>query len=452
MRDTEILILDEATSNLDYKTRSSVMKSIHKWRKGKTTIIITHDITQIKPENFVYILENGRLAQSGIRSSLEGEHGLFRSFLRASSREANDQREGLVDIVFPNIDSDTYGRRGESPSETNGAREDIVEISNDIELTELSRFQSPRSRKRSSGTGKLQLLPEASLQGSLSLLESSRKFRKAGRMKPSLYRIMGTVWPSLTLGYRLLLIFGFIAAMFHGLSTPLFSFSLARLLLSFFDTTNSPSESRKWSLLVLAIAALDGINSYIMHYLLESCGQAWIDYVRVRAFSRVLRQPIAWFDWNKASLITEHLGKDAEEMRSLLGRFAGYVFVAAVMMVFGVTWSFLQSWELTLVGLAIAPVMYGITRGFSWVSGKWEEKANDAASHIGDIFEETVSNIRTVRALSLEEYFREKLLRATRAAMGIGIQRAVYAGIGFGLTDSTILFATGMFCPYLLIP
>ena len=107
MRDTEILILDEATSNLDYKTRSSVMKSIHKWRKGKTTIIITHDITQIKPENFVYILENGRLAQSGVRSSLEGEHGLFRSFLRASSREANDQREGLVDIVFPNIDSDT---------------------------------------------------------------------------------------------------------------------------------------------------------------------------------------------------------------------------------------------------------------------------------------------------------------------------------------------------------
>jgi len=425
------------------------MKSIHRWRKGKTTIIITHDISQIKPENFVYVLENGRLAQLGVRSSLEGKHGLFRSFLRASSRETDDRKDGLVDILFPDMASDAYGRRGESTLETNGAQEDIVETTNGIELTELARFQSTGPRKRSSSAGKPQLTePEASLQRSLSLLESSKKFRKVGGMKPSLCRIMDTVWPSLTLGYRVLLIFGFIAAMFHGLSTPLFSFFLARLLLSFFDATNPPSESRKWSLLVLAIAALDGINSYIMHYLLESCGQAWIDHVRIRAFSRILCQPLTWFDGNKVSSITEHLGKDAEEMRNLLGRFAGYVFVAAVMMVFGVAWSFLQSWELTLVGLAIAPVMYGITRGFSRVSGKWEEKANDATSLIGDIFEETVSNIRTVRALSLEEYFTGKFLRSTRAAVGIGIKRAVYGGIGFGLTDSTILFATGMFCSY----
>ncbi|PWW74978.1 P-loop containing nucleoside triphosphate hydrolase protein [Tuber magnatum] len=317
LRDTEILILDEATSNLDYKTRSSVMESIHEWRKGKTTIIITHDLTQIEPENFVCILEDGRLAQSGVRSALEGKHGLFRSFLKVSCRGTDEEKE-----------------------------EDTVEISNDIELTELSALQFAGARKRSS------------------------------------------------------------SAMFHGLSTPLFSFPLARLLLSFFDTAGPPSEPRKWSLLVLAIAALDGLNSYVMHYLLESCGQAWIDYVRIRAFSRILCQPLTWFDGHKVSSITENLEKDAEEMRNLLGRFAGYAFVAAVMMVFG--------------------------------------KGNDAASRIGIIFEETVSNIKAVRVLSLEEYFRGKFLRATRAAVGIGIQRAVYAGIGFGLTDSAILFATAL--------
>ncbi|CAZ81089.1 unnamed protein product [Tuber melanosporum] len=325
LRDTEILILDEATSNLDHKTGSSVMESIHEWRKGKTTIIITHDITQIKPENYVFILEDGRLVQSGVRSSIEDRHGLFQSFLKASSREANRGKE---------------------------------EISNDMELTELPSFQSPPSRNRSSS------------------------------------------------GYRILLIFGFIAAMFHGISTPLFSFFLARLLLSFFDTTNTPLESRKWSILVLAIAGLDGINSYIMHYLLESCGQAWIDYVRIRAFSRILCQPLTWFDGHEASSITEHLGKNAEEMRNLLGRFAGYAFVATVMMISG--------------------------------------KGNDATSRIGNIFEETVSNIRTVRALSLEGYFGGKFLKATRAAVGIGIRRAIYAGIGFGVADSTILFATAL--------
>ncbi|KAG0637482.1 P-loop containing nucleoside triphosphate hydrolase protein [Tuber brumale] len=337
LRDTEILILDEATSNLDHKTRSSVMESIHEWRKGKTTIIITHDITQIKPENYVFILEDGRLAQSGIRCSIEGRHGLLQSFLKTSYREANDEKECVGDILSPDRIPDMYGRGGKSPPETNGAQEDTVEISS----------------------------------------------------------------------YRVLLIFGFIAAMFHGLSTPLFSFSLARLLLSFFDTTNPPSESRKWSLLVLAIAGLDGINSYVMHCLLESCGQAWIDYVRIRVFSRILCQPLTWFDGHEVSSITEHLGKNAEEMRNLLGRFAGYAFVAAVMMISG-------------------------------------GKGNDATSRIGNIFEETVSNIWTVRALSLEEYFGGKFLKATRAAVRIGIRRAIYAGIGFGLADSTILFATAL--------
>ncbi|KAG0124731.1 P-loop containing nucleoside triphosphate hydrolase protein [Tuber indicum] len=430
LRDTEILILDEATSNLDHKTGSSVMKSIHEWRKGKTTIIITHDITQIKPENYVFILEDGRLVQSGVRSSIEDRHGLFQSFLKAPPREANRENGGVGDILSPDRVPDMYGMGGESSPEASGAREDTIEISNGIELTELPSFQSPPSRNRSSSGARKTQLPE--------------KFQRVGGMRPSLYRIMGTVWPSLTLGYRILLIFGFIAAMLHGISTPLFSFFLARLLLSFFDTTNPPLESRKWSLLVLAIAGLDGINSYIMHYLLESCGQAWIDYVRIRAFSRILCQPLTWYDGHEASSITEHLGKNAEEMRNLLGRFAGYAFVATVMMISGVTWSFSQSWELTLVGLTIAPVMYGITRGFSWVSGKWEEKGNDATSRIGNIFEETVSNIRTVRALSLEGYFGGKFLKATRAAVGIGIRRAIYAGIGFGLADSTILFATAL--------
>ncbi|RPB05319.1 P-loop containing nucleoside triphosphate hydrolase protein [Choiromyces venosus 120613-1] len=446
LRDTEILILDEATSNLDYKTRSSVMGSIRRWRKGKTTIIITHDMAQIKPENFVYVFEDGRIVQSGVRSSLEGKNGPFQSFLKASYRETDDQKEDLEHIFLPGEASNRYDGGDESPPETSEDQEDIVEISNDIELVEPSSFRAAGTRKCSFSIAIKTQPPEAkpSLQASLSLLESSRKFRRVGEVKPSLYRIMATVWPSLTLGYRVLLIFGFIAAMLHGLSTPVFSFALARLLLSFFDTANPPSESRKWSLLVLAIAALDGINSYIMHYLLESCGQAWIDFVRTRAFSRILCQPLTWFDGNKVSSITEHLGKDAEEMRSLLGRFAGYAFVAVVMMAFGVGWSFLQSWELTFIGLAIAPVMYGITRGFSWVSGKWEEKSNDVTSGIGNIFEETVSNIRTVRALSLEEYFKGKYLRVARAAVRIGIRRAIYAGIGFGLTDSTILFASAL--------
>ena len=75
LRDTPILILDEPTSALDSTNRVAVMKAIRKWRSGKTTIIITHDMSQITDEDFVYILENGTIVQSGYKETLEKQPG-----------------------------------------------------------------------------------------------------------------------------------------------------------------------------------------------------------------------------------------------------------------------------------------------------------------------------------------------------------------------------------------
>lgn len=81
LRDTAILILDESTSTLDYISRTSVMEAIWRWRKGKTTITITHDMSQIGPHDFVYVLEEGHIIQEGYQRDLskDMENGLFQS-------------------------------------------------------------------------------------------------------------------------------------------------------------------------------------------------------------------------------------------------------------------------------------------------------------------------------------------------------------------------------------
>ncbi len=71
LRDTPILILDESTSALDHISRALMMDAIRHWRKGKTTIIITHDITQILPDDYLYVLQQGKLVQDGYRKHLE---------------------------------------------------------------------------------------------------------------------------------------------------------------------------------------------------------------------------------------------------------------------------------------------------------------------------------------------------------------------------------------------
>jgi energy-coupling factor transporter ATP-binding protein EcfA2 len=69
LRDTTVLILDESTSALDHVGRKTVMEGIREWRR--TIIVITHDISQIREGDFVYVLEKGQIIEDGYRHALE---------------------------------------------------------------------------------------------------------------------------------------------------------------------------------------------------------------------------------------------------------------------------------------------------------------------------------------------------------------------------------------------
>lgn len=62
---------DEATSALDATSRILVFEAIKRWRHNKTTIVITHDLSQIESGDFVYVLKDGRVVEQGFRYDLE---------------------------------------------------------------------------------------------------------------------------------------------------------------------------------------------------------------------------------------------------------------------------------------------------------------------------------------------------------------------------------------------
>jgi ATP-binding cassette subfamily B (MDR/TAP) protein 1 len=68
---------DEATSALDATSRILVFEAIKRWRRNRTTIVITHDLSQISPTDFVYALKDGRVAEGGFRADLEVAGGEF---------------------------------------------------------------------------------------------------------------------------------------------------------------------------------------------------------------------------------------------------------------------------------------------------------------------------------------------------------------------------------------
>ena len=72
LKDAPILILDDAVSAVDVRTERSILSSIKKMRKGKTTILIAHRISTVEGMDKIVYLEDGRVVDVGTHDELVG--------------------------------------------------------------------------------------------------------------------------------------------------------------------------------------------------------------------------------------------------------------------------------------------------------------------------------------------------------------------------------------------
>ncbi|OAX84230.1 hypothetical protein ACJ72_01392 [Emergomyces africanus] len=494
LRDTPVLILDESTSALDFTSRSTVMDAIRAWRKGKTTIIITHDLSQINDQDFMYMLHRGQVIHKGYKQALEQEaketygsalaemfdlenkqphHSAGHARLERTRRK---QRRTIAKPLPPTPNQElnrTFQTFSFSPISPNfhhplsfqpmihteqacqplaGQHRQVLSpthIARSGEVIDLDEISRERETKPD-----LKLMPSLTyssastsknfvFQDDKSSHNSSSDY--SANTKPthlSIWEILSTVFPCLNLHCKVLLVVGFMAALVHAAATPTFAFVFAQLLGVFFIHGERNRVALQWSIAIIGISVANGASSFVMHFLLECCGQTWVNSLRNEAVQRILSQPKEWFEKeeNSVSNLTSCLDRNAEEMRNLVGRFAGFVFVASVIMIMCIVWGMVVCWKLTLVGLACAPIVYSVTRAFECVSSRWEKKCNDSSEMVGEIFSETFLDIKTVRALTLESHFHKKLDGLNMTALTLGFKKACYSGFFFGLSNSSIIF------------
>ena len=83
----EIILLDEATSNLDACAEQACYDAVHNLLKGHTVITVTHKISFAKDADFVILLENGEIAESGSYAELMAADGGFSAMHKIQTRE-----------------------------------------------------------------------------------------------------------------------------------------------------------------------------------------------------------------------------------------------------------------------------------------------------------------------------------------------------------------------------
>ena len=87
MKQSSIILLDEATSSLDSETESKIQDALKILTKNKTTIVIAHRLSTILNSNNIYVIDRGKIIDNGSHEALMIKSDLYKNFYEKQLRK-----------------------------------------------------------------------------------------------------------------------------------------------------------------------------------------------------------------------------------------------------------------------------------------------------------------------------------------------------------------------------
>lgn len=81
MKDSPIIILDEATANVDPENEKELMEAIDELTYEKTVIMIAHRLKTVRNADQILVVDKGRIVQHGTHDELIKQDGMYRQFI-----------------------------------------------------------------------------------------------------------------------------------------------------------------------------------------------------------------------------------------------------------------------------------------------------------------------------------------------------------------------------------
>nr|XP_020843143.1 phosphatidylcholine translocator ABCB4 isoform X2 [Phascolarctos cinereus] len=250
---------------------------------------------------------------------------------------------------------------------------------------------------------------------------------------------------------KLFMVLGTIMAIAHGSGLPLMMIVFGEMTDSFVNTAGNFSFPVNFSLAMLNPARIleEEMTRYAYYYsglgggvLIAAYIQVsfWtlaagrqIKKIRQKFFHAVLRQEIGWFDVNDTTELNTRLTDDISKISEGIGDKVGMFFQAVATFFAGFIVGFIRGWKLTLVIMAISPILGLSAAVWAKILSAFSDKELAAYAKAGAVAEEALSAIKTVIAFGGQDKELERYQLHLENAKKIGIKKAISANISMGI-------------------
>lgn len=178
--------------------------------------------------------------------------------------------------------------------------------------------------------------------------------------------------------------------------------------------------------------------------LINRAGEGFLRALRVRVFDHIQKQSLAFFDRNKSGVLVARMTADIESMGELV-QWGLLQFVSAILLVFfALILSFVMSWQLTLVGLLVMPLIIVASRKFQRDSNAAYLDVREQIGQTLSSLQEGIAGVRVIQAYGREPEQRLRFKRANRDLYDSHVHSVKVSTWYFGLVESSGVFATAI--------
>ncbi|KAM5255812.1 ATP-dependent translocase ABCB1 [Ctenodactylus gundi] len=247
---------------------------------------------------------------------------------------------------------------------------------------------------------------------------------------------------------RVYMVLGTVAAIIHGTALPLMMLVFGEMTDIFTQPGNNANFSNSSNYAMYASQLEEDMTTYAYYYTGIGAGVLVAAYIQVsfwclaagrqihkirrQFFHAIMRQEIGWFDVHDVGELNTRLTDDVSKINEGIGDKIGMFFQSMATFLAGFIIGFTRGWKLTLVILAISPVL-GLSAGiWAKILSSFTDKELLAYAKAGAVAEEVLSAIRTVIAFGGQRKELERYNKNLEDAKRIGIKKAITANISIG--------------------